>query len=243
MNDLSPLRRRGLCRAGAHGLKGYAYRSPEWEMRAVRDGDTITIDGYAVVWNRYSQNLGVYVEQFAPDALDDSLRDDDQIASYNHDDAAILARKSAATLTLEKDNVGLRYTIVGAASDPDVFRCAEKVRAGSVVGSSFTFRSNVDGESWSWTAEGFPVVTVTSARLYEVAPVVWPAYLATEEDGLAVGLRSLANARGVNLDDLVAAAREDRLRDFLSADDQRRATPPPSTDLQRRRLRLAELAA
>ena len=56
MNDLSPLRRRGLCRAGAHGLKGYAYRSPEWEMRAVRDGDTITTGGHRTEESPYPAN-------------------------------------------------------------------------------------------------------------------------------------------------------------------------------------------
>jgi uncharacterized protein len=238
------VRRRGLCRSGAVGLSGYAYRSPEAEVRSTSADGTTTIAGYAVVWNRYSQNLGGYVEQFAPDALDDSLRDDDQIASYNHDYATILGRRSAATLALEKDNVGLRYVIEGDAADPDVQRVAAKVRAKSVVGSSFTFRSAPDGETWSWTSEGFPVVTVNKARLFEVAPVVWPAYLATEEDGLAVGLRSLAQQSGRALDDLVDAARQDRLRDFLSSTpDSERATPAPSIDNLRRRLRLAELAA
>lgn len=237
-------RRRGLCRAGSVGLTGYAYRSPEAEMRASVSADgTVTIEGYAVVWNRYSQNLGGYVEQFAPDSLDDSLRDDDQIASYNHDYAAILGRRSAGTLDLIKDNVGLRYVITGSASDPDVFRTGEKVRAKSVVGSSFTFRSAPDGETWSYTNEGFPVVTVVKARLFEVAPVVWPAYLATEEDGLSVALRSLADQTGKPLDDLVAAARQDRLRDFLSASNDERATPAADVETLRRRHRWLELSA
>ncbi len=235
-------RRRGLCRSGAN-VKGYAYRSPDAEVRASTGADgAVTIEGYAVVWNRYSSNLGGYVEQIDPAAFDDSMANDDQIASYNHDYASILGRRSAENLVLTKDGTGLRYSITGAATDPDVIRVSEKVRAGSVVGSSFTFRSMPDGEAWSYTTEGFPLVTVTRAALYEVAPVVWPAYLATTEDGLAVGLRSLAEQRGLALDDLVAAARSEHLREFLESSSER-ATPAVDLDTLRRRLRLVELNA
>jgi len=235
-------RRRGLCRSGAT-VSGYAYRSPDAEVRAATGADgTVTIEGYAVVWNRYSSNLGGYVEQIDPGAFDDSLGNDDQIASYNHDYASILGRRSAGTLVLTKDNTGLRYSIAGAASDPDVVRVAEKVRAGNVVGSSFTFRSMPDGESWGYTTEGFPLVTVARASIYEVAPVVWPAYSATADDGLAVGLRSLAEQTGRPIEDLMAAARAQQLRQFLEADSER-ATPAVDLDLLRRRLRLVELNA
>lgn len=235
-------RRRGLCRSGAT-VTGYAYRSPDAEVRAAAGPDgTITIEGYAVVWNRYSANLGGYVEQFQQGAFADSLANDDQIGSYNHDYSAILGRRSADSLVLTQDSIGLRYSITGAATDPDVVRTAEKIRAGNVVGSSFTFRSAPDGETWSYTTEGFPLVTVTRAALFEVAPVVWPAYMATTEDGLAVGLRSLAEQRGLPLDQLVAAARDQQLRQFLEATSER-ATPAADLDLLRRRLRLVELSA
>jgi len=234
-------RRRGLCRSGAT-VTGYAYRSPDAEVRASTGDGTVTIEGYAVVWNRYSSNLGGYVEQIDPAAFDDSLANDDQIASYNHDYASILGRRSADNLVLTKDGTGLRYSITGDASDPDVARVAAKVRAGSVVGSSFTFRSMPDGETWSYTTEGFPLVTVARAALYEVAPVVWPAYMATAEDGLAVGLRSLAEQTGRPIEDLMAAARDQQLRQFLETTSER-ATPAADLDLLRRRLRLVELSA
>lgn len=237
------LRRRGLCRTGRTGITGYAYRSPDADVRAhVGDDGTITIEGYAAVWNRYSSNLGGYVEQIDPGAFDDSLRDDDQIASYNHDYASILGRRSADNLVLTKDSTGLRYTVTGDATDPDVIRTAKKVHSGTVVGSSFTFRSMPDGETWSYTNEGFPLVTVRAAKLFEVAPVVWPAYLATTEDGLSVGLRSLAEQRGLALDDLVTAARSERLREFLESTSER-ATPAGDFETLRRRHRWQELHA
>lgn len=235
-------RRRGLCRTGAT-VTGYAYRSPDADVRAsVGANGSIVIEGYAAVWNRYSANLGGYVEQIDPGAFDDSLVADDQIASYNHDYAAILGRSSADNLVLTKDGVGLHYRIEGSATDPDVIRVAEKVRAGSVVGSSFTFRSTPDGETWSYAADGFPLVTVQRAKLFEVAPVVWPAYMATTEDGLAVGLRSLAEQTGRPLEDLMAAARDQQLRQFLESNSER-STPAVDLETLRRRLRLVEISA
>ena len=66
-------RRRGLCRSGST-VTGYAYRSPDAEVRAAAaDNGTVTIEGYAVVWNRYSSNLGGYVEQIDPAAFDPML--------------------------------------------------------------------------------------------------------------------------------------------------------------------------
>ena len=88
-----------------------------------------------------------------------------------------------------------------------------------------------------------PLVTVQRASIFEVAPVVWPAYAATAEDGLAVGLRSLAEQTGRPIEDLMAAARAQQLREFLEADTTERATPGADLDLLRRRLRLVELSA
>ena len=65
---------------------------------------------------------------------------------------------------------------------------------------------------------------------------------ASAEDGLAVGLRSLAEQRGLALDDLVAAARSEHLREFLESSSER-ATPAVDLDTLRRRLRLVELNA
>lgn len=234
--------RRGLCRSGTHDLENYPYRSPDAEVRAGTSADgTITIEGYAVVWNRYSSNLGGYVEQIDPGAFDDSLVNDDQIASYNHDYASILGRRSAGNrLVLTKDSTGLRYTINGAPTDPDVVRVAEKVRAGSVVGSSFTFRSMPDGETWSYTPQDYPLVTVVRASLYEVAPVVWPAYPATTEDDLAVALRSLSEQLGRAIELGACSLRQQRLREFLESTSER---DTPAIESLRRRARWREVSA
>ena len=208
--------RRGVVESGTSGVSGYQYRSPQPVCRMTTRADGAEhITGYAVVWNRYSANLGGYVEQFRPDAFNESLRNDDQIASYNHEYDMLLGRRSAGTLTLEPDDVGLRYDIAYDAEDDDHRRVRRKIERGELRGSSFTFRWLPDGEEWGYTDEGMLVSTVTRASLLEVAPVVFPAYPATEEADFAVGLRSLAEAEGRDIDELIAAARAGRLTDAL----------------------------
>lgn len=239
--------RRGLVASGTTA-KGYAYRADleVVAIRAAQDGTPETISGYAVVWNRYSQNLGGYVEMISPGAFDDSLASDDQIASYNHDYAAMLGRRSADTLTLTPDNLGLRYDIPVDMSDPDHVRVVRKIQRNELRGSSFSMYFLPDGDAWSYTDQGTLLNTVTRARIVEVAPVVWPAYMATEEDGLSVALRSLAEQSGRDIGALVEAAKEGRLTEVV-----RDGVPPVAAVADpdaleraaRARIRVAELSA
>src|SRR5690625_1625951 len=69
------------------------------------------LSGYAAVFNRYSQNLGGFVEMVDPAAFNKSLADGvPVIARGNHDDAYLLGTTWAGTLKLEVDGTGLRYT-------------------------------------------------------------------------------------------------------------------------------------
>jgi HK97 family phage prohead protease len=213
------MQRRGVCQTGTVGVANYAYRSVEPSVRFLERAEGAegagSIVGYAAVWNRYSANLGGFVEQFLPGAFDVSMRDDDQIGSYNHDYETLLGRRSAGSLMLETDNVGLRYEIPFDPSDTDHVRVHRKIVRGDLRGSSFSFDYTPEGDSWSYTEQGMLLCTVSQARLFEVAPVVWPAYPATEEDAYAVSLRSLAAQSGRDIGDLVGAAMEGRLTEVV----------------------------
>ena len=240
--------RRGVVATGTSGVKGYAYRAPNVEVIGVRmAGDRPeAITGYASVWNRYSQNLGGYVEQIAPNAFDESLANDDQIASYNHDYAMLLGRASSGTLTLRTDNVGLAYDVPIDENDPDHMRVVPKIMRGDLKGSSFSMYFLPDGESWSYTDQGMLLCTVTRAKLAEVAPVVWPAYLSTEDDGLSVSLRSLAEQSNRDIGALVEAAKAGRLTEVVRSQDVPPAAPKADPEAleraMRARVRLAEIA-
>lgn len=145
------------------------------------------LTGYAAVFNRYSQNLGGFVEQVDPGAFTKSLQDGNPVmARGNHDDAYLLGTTWAGTLVLEVDGTGLRYTVdlpdTGAGRDYKALAAR-----GDIRWSSFAFRTAQGGDDWGLTDQGFPLRTLRAVQLVDVAPVNSPAYLDT-----SVGLRSLA---------------------------------------------------
>lgn len=234
--------RRGLVQSGTTA-KDYHYRAPDVSVRMADIDGRQFISGYAVVFNRYSQNLGGFVEQIAPDAFDDSLNDDDQIASFNHDYAQLLGRRSAETLVLTKDSLGIRYDIPFDPDDPDHVRVGRKIARGDLRGSSFSMYVAPDGEALDYTDEGTLLVTVQRASIVEVAPVVWPAYPATEEADAAVHLRSLADRHLERRDEILAAVSDPTIRAALDATPEDAPIVSRGVSLNWARQRLVELEA
>lgn len=159
------------------------------------------LSGYALKFDRLSQNLGGFVERVAPGAVDKSLADQlDVLARWNHDDAYLLGRTSSGTLSLRTDATGLVYdvTLPDTTAGRDV---AELARRGDVSQSSFAFA--VIDDEWGQTEQGMPLRTLNAIKLYDVAPVNSPAYLDT-----SVAVRSLAGRLNVDpeqVGDLIAS--------------------------------------
>lgn len=191
---------------------------PAPEIRAAADGGAI-LAGYAAVFDRYSQNLGGFVEVVRPGAFAKVLRrlDEQNTAGLgNHEPSWLLGTTDSETLRLEEDATGLRYEIDLDLLDPDAVRAQRKAETRKFRGSSFSFRVAVDGVEWSTTEQGFPLRSLTDfERLFDVGPVTFPAYLSTGDDDLAVALRSLAEETHHPIEELIAAAGRNELRSFL----------------------------
>ena len=150
-----------------------------------------TIRGYAAKFNTESENLGSseyqFYETIAPGAFDDVLGDDVR-ALFNHEPDLILARSKAGqgTLKIGVDTVGLWYEF--EAPNTQLGRdLVVSLERGDIDQSSFSFSVDRDGQSWSEVRDGDgPTIvrrTITKvSRLYDVSPVTFPAYLATEVD-------------------------------------------------------------
>jgi HK97 family phage prohead protease len=211
------------------------------EVRA--DGEAQTITGYAAVFERYSQNLGGFVEVVDRRAFDRTLRSADVVALHNHDPNRALGRVSAGSLRLSVDDVGLRYEVdIRTSTGRQV---AEDVAAGILTASSFSFRTMPDGDEWGRTEQGYPLRTLTEVELFDVSPVVYPAYRATEGK---VALRSLAESRGLPLDLVEQAAAKNELRQLLEEPTAEESGKPPVAATAplasyRHRLRVVELEA
>lgn len=158
------------------------FTSVRVEVRA--DRESRTIGGYAAKFNRMSQNLGGFVERIDPGFFSKSRGDGwpGVLARYNHDDNMLLGTSDAGTLRLGIDGVGLTYEVDLPSSRGDVY---ELVQRGDVGKSSFAFVAFED--DWTTSDQGFPLRTLVSGRLMDVAPVNTPAY-----EDTSTGLRSLA---------------------------------------------------
>ena len=176
------------------------------EVRA--DGDASrAIGGYAAKFNKLSRNLGGFVERIDPAFFRKSEGDGwpEVMARYNHDDNRLLGTTDAGTLRLAMDGTGLDYRVDVPATREDVF---ELVQRGDVTRSSFAFYTFED--DWAMTDDGFPMRTLLSGRLVDVAPVNTPAYLDT-----STGLRSLAEKTGADLAEVRQAAETGDLKRFF----------------------------
>lgn len=175
------------------------------ELRAT--GDARRIGGYALKFNKLSRNLGGWVEQIAPESLAKSEGDGwpGVMARYNHD--LLLGSMAGGSLRLAIDGTGLDYE-VDLLDDAGSDRVFKLVGRGDVARSSFA--AYMLESDWGLTPDGFPLRTVVSMSLVDVAPVDDPAYYDT-----STGLRSLAEARSLEVAEVEQLAAENRLADLL----------------------------
>lgn len=135
------------------------------------DGDEMTLEGYAAVFNSET-DLGAFREVIRPGAFDDVM-DNDVRALINHDPNLILGRTGNGTLELSTDERGLKYKVkLGNQQYARDFY--ESVKRGDISQSSFAF--TIDEQSWN---EERTVRSVDKVRqLLDVSPVTYPAYAA-----------------------------------------------------------------
>ena len=152
------------------------------------------IGGRAIVYNQWSQTLGFFRERILPGALD-NCDISDVIARFNHDNNCTLAR-TPDKLTLELRTDGLWYFFEYDPTDPDHVRVRAKIIRGDCRGSSFAFDTAKDGAKWTTfeNDDTKPIERDVSAisKLYDVAPVINPAYLQTSA---AMSKRSIEEAK------------------------------------------------
>ena len=184
--------------------------SLEFREETTGDGRN-TLSGWAPKWNRWSQpmpiitddgDVGEMVERFAPGAF--TNLEDDILVTMEHDNARLLGRTQSGTATVESTESGLRYQVsLPETSTGNDLR--ELIKRGDVSGSSFEFIVNPDGQELEKKGKRWRR-TVTDARLFQVGPVVKPAY----PKASSVTLRCLIDQ--VESDKVAAAGRERRLR-------------------------------
>ena len=172
----------------------------------------MTIGGYAAKFNRMSQNLGGFVERIDSRFFNKSHGDGwpGVLARHNHDDNLLLGTTGAGTLRLALDEIGLDYTVDLPQTRADVF---ELVQRQDVRQSSFAFIAFED--DWGTSDQGFPLRTLVSGRLIDVASVNTPAY-----EDTSTGLRSLAAKFDADLEEVRSMAASNELIKFFKRTDK-----------------------
>lgn len=139
----------------------------------VREESKPKIKGYAAVFNKLSENLGGFFEKIDPGAFTNSISKDDIRALFNHDTNYILGRTKSGTLTLAEDEKGLSIEI----DPPDTTYAhdlQESIKRGDISQMSFGF--TVIKDMWEFMTGKDPVRTLQEVKLFDVSPVVFPAY-------------------------------------------------------------------
>lgn len=205
----------------------------ELRLEERADGAKVLI-GYAAVYYNSDDPDGTQfklfsdlIERVRPGAFDEAIEEGADVRGlFNHEVDNLLGRTASETLELSSDDKGLRYAIT--LGDSQVARdVAAHVARRDLTGSSFSFR--VVEETFTDVEDGPTIRELVRVELFDVGPVTFPAYSATE-----VGLRSVWNhPRGPH-----AGNAELHLADYRAA-----ASALQARHLARRRRQVEVIAA
>jgi uncharacterized protein len=146
------------------------------EVRAADGGKMLRVKGYAALFDTPSERMGNMVETLDRAAFDDVLAADPDVRFLEQHGGTALARTTAGTMRLEKDDKGLRFE---ADLDPRSVRARDlyyAVERGDMSQMSFGFVIG-DERNIGEDEEGMTRFHVTRVeRLLEVSAVTFPAY-------------------------------------------------------------------
>lgn len=143
------------------------------------------IEGHAAVFDSWSETIGgifPFKEKVRRGAFESSIMSDDIRALFNHDPNYVLGRNKAGTLELREDDQGLLVRII----PPDTSWARDlktSIERGDITQMSFGFL--VEEDNW-YTENSIDVRELVRVKLFDVSPVTFPAYTATD-----VGIRGM----------------------------------------------------
>lgn len=159
------------------------------EVRSNDDNDMF-IEGYALKFDTWSENLGGFKETISKQALENTDLSDVRCL-VDHLPSQIIGRTTAGTLDLTVDDVGLKYRckLPNTTFARDLY---ENMRVGNINQCSFGFMLDSDGDEMRFDEkENIYKRTLKAIReLTDVSVVTYPAYKDTD---VKPALRSIEN--------------------------------------------------
>lgn len=207
----------------------FCYRAVEFRSES---GDGHTLEGYAAVFDtptRIEGWEGNFDEQIQRGAFNRTLNARRPVLQFDHGhDARTGSVPIGAIDDIREDDKGL-YVRARLFDNPVVEPIRQAIAGQAIDGMSFRFRVNDD--RWEKRAGDVDLRTIREVELYELGPVVFPAY-----DSTSVGVRSLL----AGLDETQRAA---LIRDLLTTEPAPHGTSEntaePATDGTSRGIALA----
>lgn len=153
-------------------------------IKRSKDSESRIIEGYCVVFNSRSQDLGGFFETINPNAISqETINNSDIYFLLNHNvDRGILARsnKGTGSLNLELDSHGLKFSFEAPKTELGN-EVLEGIKRNDVSKCSFAF--TVADDVYSKESDGTILRTINRIeRLYDCSIVYNPAYSETTVD-------------------------------------------------------------
>lgn len=152
--------------------------------------DSRTIEGFGIVFNKISHDLGGFREIILPEAIEGVIERSDVLALINHNpDKGVLARstKGKGSMGLTTEERGVKYKFDAPNFDLGD-ELIEGIRRGDIKESSFAF--TVAEEEWDYKAKPALRTIKKFDMLYDMSPCYRAAYSDT-----TVALRKLDELR------------------------------------------------
>jgi HK97 family phage prohead protease len=180
--------------------------------------DGFTLEGYAAVFDsptRIDSWEGKFDEQISRGAFSKTLQERTPVVQFDHGkDIATGSVPIAAIQEIREDSHGL-FVSARMFDNPRVEPIRQAIAGGAIDGMSFRFR--VIREKWDEARADAPLRTISELDLFELGPVVFPAYAST-----SVGVRSLL----ADLDEVERAQLISELDAALRGTSSSPPTPP-----------------
>jgi uncharacterized protein len=153
----------------------------KYDIESRADGKKY-ISFYAIVFNVLSRNMGGWYERILPEAVV-GADFKEWCVKKNHDANLLLGASWSGTATYEVDSRGVKCTVL--AGNTSVWKdTIEEIDRGDLNFASFEFSLNNEGTSWGVeTQEGIEIEVrnvKSIKKIWDLSPVVVPAYLGTE---------------------------------------------------------------
>lgn len=154
------------------------------EMRAVGDGEAMTIEGYAIVFDTPATHGG-FTETIMRGALDGTDMKDVPLRYNHNDNVMVMARTRNKSLRLIVDEKGLliQADLLDTQSNRDLYA---GIQAGLIDKMSFAFTVPAGGDTWSFGEKETSRTVTKIDKLWDVSVVDTPFY-----DTTSVYARSL----------------------------------------------------